>query len=541
MFNSYFQEVFIQDDGIDLSIEPKNSNLMPFFEISMTDINNAVSKCKDKISRTPENVPAYFIKRILPAIRKPLHFIFNTSLKFNKIPVQWKSALVVPIYKKGDRNRVNNHRPVSLTSSFSRIFESILVNKIMEHLLSNNLLTSQQFGFIPNRSTSSQLLTTSFEWIYNLSNNLETDIIYTDVSKAFDTVSHPKLINTLKAFHIDSSVINWIKNFLSKRTQQVVINDTISSPVEIYSGVPQGSVLGPCIFNIFYNDIVSDCVGPINTSGNICLFADDMKLFSTDPNNLQVSLDLFSEWTLSRQLNPAPSKCVVLRIGRGGSDTTFNINQHQLASVEDFKDLGVLISNDLKWTKHINYIARNASNTLYHIKKIFNSKNIWTLLKLYVTYVRPKLEYNTSVWSPHLKQNINKIEKIQQQFTKFALQRCNIPFVDYKDRLQKLNLKSLHYRRVIFDLILIYKIIHGLININFSDYFTFKDYSYNLRRHSMQLQSNFKFKTNKSNSCFFIRIVKYWNLLPNDVVVAPSLEVFRRKISKLDLEVMLDI
>ena len=151
----------------------------------------------------------------------------------------------------------------------------------MQHLLANNLLTSQQFGFIPGKSTSSQLLKASFEWLTSLSRKLDTHIIYTDVSKAFDTVSHPKLINTLKGFNIDTAVIAWINNFLCDRSQQVIINESISLPVDIYSGVPQGSILGPCIFNIFYNDIIQDCVEPIEDTGNICLFADDMKLFST--------------------------------------------------------------------------------------------------------------------------------------------------------------------------------------------------------------------------------------------------------------------
>ena len=200
MFNSYFQEVFTKDNGENLSLDLKKSNQMPPIEISLTDITYSLLNSKHKISRTPDNVPAYFIRRIGPNILQPLHFIFNASLNCNAIPVQWKSAIIVPIYKRGSRQKVNNYRPVSLTSSFSQIMESIRVSKIMQHLLANNLLSPQQFGFIPGKSTSSQLLTASFEWVTSFQRNLDTNIIYTDVSKAFDTVSHPKLINTLRAF-----------------------------------------------------------------------------------------------------------------------------------------------------------------------------------------------------------------------------------------------------------------------------------------------------------------------------------------------------
>ena len=245
----------------------------------------------------------------------------------------------------------------------------------------------------------------------------------------------------------------------------------------------------------------------------------------------------------NRQLDLAPAKCAVLKIPRGGmaSDTSsFSIGQHQLESIKNFKDLGILISEDPKWSKHINYITSKASVSLYHIMKVFNSKNIWTLLKLYTTYVRPKLEFNTLVWSPYLKQDINKVEKIQQKFTKFPMRKCNIPFKDYNDRLTKLNIKSLQQRRLIFDLILIYRIINGLSDINFNDHFSFKSHSYNLRQNSLQIQSNFKLiKNQKFNNCFFIRIIKYWNVLPNDIVISPSLEVFKKRILSFDFSAMI--
>ena len=153
--------------------------------------------------------------------------------------------------------------------------------------------------------------------------------------------------------------------------------------------------------------------------------------------------------------------------------------------------------------------------------------------------MRPKLEFNTSVWSPYLKQDINKIEKVQQKFTKFAMQKCNIPFTNYNDRLTKLNIKSLLHRRIIFDLIQFYKIIYGVSDINFNDYFTFKSHQYSLRRNSMQVQSNFNFKNQKFDQCFFLRIVKYWNALPDDVVVAPSVEVFKKRILSIDVDSLL--
>ena len=133
----------------------------------------------------------------------------------------------------------------------------------------------------------------------------------------------------------------------------------------------------------------------------------------------------------NRQLDLAPAKYAVLKVPRFGmaSDTSsFSIGQHQLESIKNFKDLGILISGDLKWSKHINYITSKASVSLYHIMKVFNSKNIWTLLKLYTTYVRPKLEFNTLVWSPYLKQDINKVEKNTTKIYQISNAEMQYPF-----------------------------------------------------------------------------------------------------------------
>ena len=139
------------------------------------------------------------------------------------------------------------------------------------------------------------------------------------------------------------------------------------------------------------------------------------------------------------------------------------------------KDLGILISHDLKWSAYVSYIKANAYTCCYRILKSFSTRNIWILLKAFVTYVRPKIEYNTSIWSPHFKKDITSIESVQKLFTRAACNRCNIPFSSYADQLNKLNLKSLEYRRLEFDLILVYKICYKLIDIAFDDFFLMRN------------------------------------------------------------------
>lgn len=184
----------------------------------------------------------------------------------------------------------------------------------------------------------------------------------------------------------------------------------------------------------------------------------------------------------------------------------------------------------------MNYLYKSASTTSYQIFKAFKTTNIWTLLKLYTTYVRPKLEFNTSVWSPYLSKDIEKIEKIQATYTRTAFLRCNIKFSSYENRLYQLNIKSLRTRRLIFDLVLIYKIIHGLTDMDFNDFFTFKSSPYSLRGNSIKIAAkiNSKIPNLQIKHCFFLRATKYWNLLPDSIAQTPTLSIFKHRVAKLD-------
>ena len=162
---------------------------------------------------------------------------------------------------------------------------------------------------------------------------------------------------------------------------------------------------------------------------------------------------------------------------------------------------------------------------------------MWTLLKIYVTYrpIRPKLEYNSSVWSSYLKKDIKLIESVQKRFTRNVFICCNLPFYSYVDRLTKLEIKSLEYRTLEFDLILMYKISHNLCDLNFSDYFVFSTCDYNLRRHDFTVQSLFhNASRDQFRQFYFNRIVSTWNRLP-DVVSASNLSIFKTKLKSYDL------
>ena len=544
LLNQTFHDHFTVDDDSPFSPLHKFSSPMPDFQITAAAILKAVRSSNDKLSLTPERVPAYFIKRVINSILHPLLIIFNNSLKFNFIPKQWKQSIISPIFKKGDKRNASNYRPVAQTSSFGRIQEAILSDIILDHTTKNNLLLPNQFGFLPNRSANSQLLHCLDKWYSSYCLDKIEFVTYTDISKAFDSVSHSKLIKVLQSFGISSALTDWIRNFLTDRTQTVRINDSFSSPLPILSGVPQGSVLGPLLFVLFINDIVQ--LVELQCNANFALFADDAKIFTTDTDDLQSSLLCFDEVLTNFQLKLAPHKCFVLPICKKrhysaiSSHQAFTINSTNLPFEQHAKDLGIYIARDLKWEQHISRIVQAASFTSYQITKSFRTKNIRILIKLFNSYVRPKLEYNTPVWSPYLSKDIDAIENVQARYTKIICRRCSIPFSSYSDRLSKLNLLSLRSRRIRFDLITLFKIINNMSDLSFDSFFKIKNSPYPLRGGSSKIQPKHRFDDGIWVGSFFERAPRYWNKLSHDITSTTSLDLFKTKLKSINYEDLLE-
>lgn len=512
---------------------PSAEHHMPPFRIEPGDIYSACMSMKRKLTRTPEGIPIYFLANTISSLLYPLTILFNLSLSSNCIPSQWKEAFIVPVFKKGNRQNPDNYRPISLTSAICRLFETVIINKLLPFILERNLLSRYQFGFLPNRSSCSNILSSLHEWLASYSSSICTNVLYTDIKKAFDSVNHRLLVQALRTYGLNNDVVNWFQNFLSKRQQKVCINNSISSSLEVYSGVPQGSVSGPLLFLLMFNFISEPAINSQSTS--IRLFADDAKVFGTDPQELQRVIDQMSTLLSTLQLFPAPKKCAILKIGKQSviNDTSFSIDNHPVQELPTFRDLGVIIANDLKWSNHISCITHKASVTSYQLRKSIKSKNIWTWIKVYKTYIRPKLEFNTPIWSPpHNKGNQDSIllESIQRKFLKFAFRKCSVPFSDYSDRLYKINLLSLLNRRIYFDLVLIFKIINNISDLLFDDYFISSNTPYLLRRHNLQIKSKLNIKTSQWANSFFGRVPPLWNNLPTNLVEIKTLEVFKSNI-----------
>ena len=275
--------------------------------------------------------------------------LYNNCFESGCIPAVWKTAHVTAIHKKGCMSDARNYRPISLTCVLCKVYEKIVRSHILDHIAPK--IVPQQHGFTSGRSCLSNLL----EFI-DASNDLieagdSVDIFYMDFQKAFDTVPHHRLLRKLENLGINGKTLAMISDFLSGRTFQARVGDSLSQTYEVMSGVPQGSVLGPLLFLIYINDL------PEDIKRHISLFADDVKMLtkSSAMNINQQDINKLLKWQDSWLLkfNTDDDKCKVLHIGKDNPCHKYYLGDIELPVVSCEKDLGVFVSNDLHWGDNI--------------------------------------------------------------------------------------------------------------------------------------------------------------------------------------------
>ena len=360
------------------------------------------SYCKK--SESTHGLPPIFLNKTKGSINFPLSIMYRTFIDLHTLPSEWRLSIITPVFKKGSPSDPANYRPIALTCTCCKIMESNIVSDLLDFLSDHNLITRHQHGFLKKHSTSTNLLESLNDWTISLSNHRTVVVAYIDFQKAFDSVSHPKLLHKLSSYGINGNLYYWISAFLSNRRQQVKVGSSSSTTCNVISGVPQGSVIGSLLFNLFIND-VTDHLDSTSTSK---IFADDIKIYTELINhnsdiNFQAQLDLIQQWSVRWQLPISHTKCNLLYIGsRGANGTSFTMNDIPLTVTKFTADLGVLIDPSLKFDIHIRDIAMRAKQRAAIIHRCFVSRNTHNLVRAFKIYVRPLLEYASQIWNPFL-------------------------------------------------------------------------------------------------------------------------------------------
>lgn len=546
--NDQFKQVFTDDDGTLPNFKATTFH-MPEPNFQPANIAKIMSNLSNSYSICPDGIPTAFYRNLSESLAEPLNYIFRLSWTTGLLPMEWKTAFVTPIPKKPNSDNPSDYRPISLTSTPIRIMEKIIKQTLVETMYSNSFLSNQQHGFRSDKSTISQLLECTYDWTYAMETKKFVDVVYIDFAKAFDTVSHEKLLYKLQSITDNKRLFNWTKNYLLKRSQKVNVQGTFSDTASVLSGVPQGSVLGPILFLIYINDIADE----IEKDVNIKLFADDCKLYiifeklneNLTLTKMHSTLQTLSTWVLKWQMQLNVLKCAVLHIGKNNPKNAYFLLDQELAHVDSYKDLGIIMESDLKFQKHLNSIVSKAYQRLNTIFLAFKGLPPDIIKWAYCVYVRPILEYASSVWSPFNLNATNRLEKIQAYMTRRALgYNTTEKRPSYGERLKRLKMTTLEERRIKADLIFIAKILNGTVNTSLID--KLEIIKNNNRGHPYRyrvLNENHKNpKLSLFKNFLLNRTVNVWNCLPSSVFETSDNEfntinvtVFKNAIRKLDL------
>ncbi|XP_072043590.1 uncharacterized protein [Amphiura filiformis] len=432
------------NSSVDSSCHPP----VPSFEIKCEGVQKLLSQIKPHTACGPDNLPAYLLKECAEELAPVFTLLFKATLHQGRIPSEWKSANVTPIFKKGDKHKPENYRPISLTASIvCKTIEHIIHSQIIHHLDNHGLLAETQFGFRKRRSCESQLLLTINDLAEGLRDKHQIDTILLDFSKAFDRVPHERLLQKLHHYGVRGHLHSWIRDFLT--------------------GV-------------------------------------------TDVHNKSPSRGRRAAW----------------------SPVAYTIHGSALRTVDEAKYLGVTIHRNLSWKPHVSNISKKSNSTLGFLRRNLRKCPPNIKEKAYKTYVRPTLEFASSVWDPHTKDQVSQIDMIQRRAARFVKS-------DYNQRhsviqmLARLQWQSLYERRAHSKVIMLYRIIHGLGAIPAAPPYLFPS-TESTRGHQHQFKQQ-HCRIQSFQHSYFPSVICIWNTLPASVVTAQSLEIFRIRLKPLTL------
>ena len=398
-------------------------------EVNQTDIAKAI----DRLSSSPacgfDEITAFMVKTGKSQLLDILSFLFNMSIRTKRFPQLWKVAKVTPLFKSGDHNDENNYRPISILPTLGKVLERLIHDQLYSHLTNNKLLTDNQSGFRKGSSTGTCLV----DFLHHIYGEVDgggaCGVLFLDLSKAFDTVNHEIIRIKLKALGVKESSVSWFVSYLTGRTQYTNVNNTLSEPIEIRMGVPQGSILGPLIFICYVNDLPKYCSNTIPF-----MYADDTALLTTGHSvdiieqKLQSDFDHMLKWFAANRLciNTTKTK-TMLFCSKRSTHKQVNLNiydsSERIEEVDTFKYLGLYLDRHLCFDDHIDKIIRKVNQRTGFLWRMRNFINQPLAKYLYQSLIHPVFQYCDFIYDGCTITLKNKLQVTQNAALR-AVRKC---------------------------------------------------------------------------------------------------------------------
>lgn len=432
-FNTFFTTMTSSGSNNDAYQYLQSQNIHSVFlePVSAEEVISVVVNLSNSTSRDIDDIQIRPVKYVVDIIAPVLVHIFNSSLSAAVFPVKLQTAKVSVLYKKGDRNDLGNYRPVSILPIFSKPFEKILHSRLSKFITKHNLLIPNQFAFCKNKSTELALLEQK-EYILTQFESKNIVIgVFIDYSKAFDLINHDLLLMKLECYGIRGHAALLIKSYLSSRQQVVSIGNAFSNVRPLVSGVPQGSILGPLLFNMYINDIIS-----ISSSAKFVIYADDTSIFFSGQNLNELihtcnnTMKLLERWSQANymRVNETKTKAVIFRPKNKQLPVhdVITLNSRPIEIVDSFKCLGVVFSASMTWENHVNNVIAKLAQITGVVGRVRYLLPKSTKLLLYNTLFYSHLNYCHLVWGTTTSSCLNRLFLLQKKFLRHVY---NVPYI----------------------------------------------------------------------------------------------------------------
>lgn len=425
------------------------------------EILNIIKELKTNTAPGYDGISVKIIKTLAEYIAKPLCILINAIFATGICPSNFKITIVKPVFKSGEKNKVINYRPVSIISNLAKIFEKILKKRLMAFTETHQIISDFQFGFQNGRSTSDAIVNLVTQIYEHIDKKRACLGVFIDLAKAFDTISHEKLLSKLNNLGIRGLANVLIRNYLNERVQMVKIDGVLSDPLQIKYGIPQGTVLGPILFILYLNDMLS-----IDISGKVVSYADDTALIIDGStwedviSHTRKDIDTIVNWLDDSLLtiNIDKTSYIPFCSNRHDFPNAQNINIHltsrnkniTLKKSNSVKYLGIHIDQNLKWKIHIDYLCKRLRALLYVFRTLKNILSINDLRSIYFSLVQSLLMYGNLGWGGVYSTTVQPLMVLQKRFLKIIYNlNFRFPSAQIFQHCELMSLRYLYFKQLL--------------------------------------------------------------------------------------------